>query len=213
MAVLVQLRILDLRPTQMSVGMIEVRHKRKSIAASAKHHHSDGPTHEPLPGVYGPHKRFYLIDHHHLARALHEEGVTHATCAVMLDMSAAPYTDTDDGGASFWAAMSARGWVYPYDHHGHGPHPYTDLPADVTGLKDDVFRSLAGAVEKGGGFHKTAVPFQEFMWANYLRGIIPDVVVDADFEAAVQSALRMLHSAHGETPTPVSLPGFVPALL
>ena len=68
--------ILDLRPTQMTVGMREVKEKRERW----REHHSKKKQGELLgrhmiPVVLGPDKRHYIIDHHHLARALHEEGV------------------------------------------------------------------------------------------------------------------------------------------
>ena len=68
--------ILDLRPTQITVGMREVEAKRrhwraqdndeKAAAFLGKH---------MIPVILGPKKRHSVIDHHHLTRALHEEGV------------------------------------------------------------------------------------------------------------------------------------------
>jgi hypothetical protein len=62
--------ISDLRPTQITVGMREVNEKREEWRA-----HSDGKKADFLgahliPVVLGPKGRFYLTDHHHLARAL-----------------------------------------------------------------------------------------------------------------------------------------------
>src|SRR3569833_2496751 len=67
--------ILSLRPTQMTVGMREVKEKRKRW----REHKSAKKQAELLgrhmiPVVLGPDGRNYVVDHHHLARALHDEG-------------------------------------------------------------------------------------------------------------------------------------------
>lgn len=69
--VLNQIKIADLHPTQITVGMREVKAKRKcwreeggKKGAEFKH---------MIPVVLGPKDRHYVIDHHHLARALHDE--------------------------------------------------------------------------------------------------------------------------------------------
>ena len=72
--------ILSLRPTQMTVGMVEVREKRKRLREHWKEHKAKKKQGEFLgrhmiPVVLGPGKLHYVVDHHHLARALHEEGV------------------------------------------------------------------------------------------------------------------------------------------
>ena len=68
--------ILSLRPTQMTVGIREVKEKRKRW----REHKSARKRAELLgkhmiPVVLGPDQRYYVVDHHHLARALHDEGV------------------------------------------------------------------------------------------------------------------------------------------
>jgi hypothetical protein len=65
--------ILDLRPTQITVGMREVEAKRKEWRATKKGEKFLGK--HMIPVILGPKDRHYIIDHHHLALALHEEGV------------------------------------------------------------------------------------------------------------------------------------------
>ena len=65
--------VADLRPTQITVGMREVEIKRHELRALAP---SKGPEflgRHLVPVVRGPKDRPYVIDHHHLARALHEK--------------------------------------------------------------------------------------------------------------------------------------------
>src|SRR3974390_3830122 len=80
--------ILSLRPTQMTVGMREVKEKRQRW----REHKSKKKQEELLgrhmiPVVHGPDERFYVIDHHHLARALHDEGVQDILVAVIAELT------------------------------------------------------------------------------------------------------------------------------
>ena len=67
--------ITDLRPTQMTVGIREVKEKRKRWRDESKSKGAEFLGKHMIPVVLGPKDRHYVIDHHHLARALHEEGV------------------------------------------------------------------------------------------------------------------------------------------
>src|SRR3979411_712575 len=68
--------ILSLRPTQMTVGMREVKDKRKRWREhKSKKKQAELLGKHMIPVVLGPDKHHYVVDHHHLARSLHEEGV------------------------------------------------------------------------------------------------------------------------------------------
>src|ERR1700709_1412941 len=68
--------ILSLRPTQMTVGMREVKAKRKRWREhKSKKKQAKLLGKHMIPVVLGPDQHHYVVDHHHLARALHEEGV------------------------------------------------------------------------------------------------------------------------------------------
>ena len=82
--------------------------------------------------VVGPDGRNYVIDHHHLARALHDEGEKEVLISVVADLT----MKLDK--KAFWVVLDNRRWVYPYDVKGER-RDYRDLPKDVTGLKDDPF--------------------------------------------------------------------------
>jgi Putative ParB-like nuclease len=108
--------ILSLRPTQMTVGMKEVKEKRQRW----RQHKSSKKQNELLgrhmiPVVHGPDERFYVIDHHHLARALHDEGVSDILVSVVADLT---MVDRD----AFWVVLDDRKWVYPYDADGERRH-------------------------------------------------------------------------------------------
>jgi hypothetical protein len=179
--------ILDLRPTQMTIGMREVKEKRKrwreegSIQKQAevlgKH---------MIPVVRGPDKRYYVVDHHHLARALHDEGVKDILVTVIGDLR---MVEKD----AFWGVMDNKRWVYPYDVKGERRH-FKDLPKSIKDLKDDPFRSLAGELRRAGGFAKDTTPFSEFLWADFLRRRLSRKNVEADFDKAMEKALALAKS-------------------
>src|ERR1700733_5997437 len=85
--VLKPVSILSLRPTQMTVGMREVKEKRKRWRAHKSKKRAELLGRHMIPVVLGPDKRNYVIDHHHLARALHEEGEKDVLVSVVADLS------------------------------------------------------------------------------------------------------------------------------
>jgi hypothetical protein len=177
--------ILDLRPTQMTVGMREVKDKRKRFREKGKKQ-SDMIGKHMIPVVRGPDKRYYVVDHHHLARALHDEGVKDILVTVIGDLSMV-------GRDAFWGVMDNKRWVYPYDAKGER-RPFKDLPTSIRDLKDDPYRSLAGELRRDGGFAKDTTPFSEFLWADFLRRHIPRKVVEEHFSKAMEKALELAKS-------------------
>ena len=154
--------ILSLRPTQMTVGMREVKEKRKRWREhKSKKKQAELLGKHMIPVVLGPDKRHYVVDHHHLARALHEEGVKDILVTIIADLT---MVDRD----AFWGVLDNHRWVYPYDAKGERRH-FRDIPKTVADLKDDPFRSLAGELRRVGGFAKDTTPFSEFLWADFLR--------------------------------------------
>src|SRR5258708_27104847 len=179
--------ILSLRPTQMTVGMREVKEKSKRW----REHKSEKKRAELLgkhmiPVVLGPDQRHYVVDHHHLARALHEEGVQDILVTVIGDLT---MVQRD----AFWGVMDNKRWVYPYDVKGERRH-FKDIPKSITELKDDPYRSLAGELRRSGGFAKDTPPFSEFLWAAFLRRQISRANVDANFQKAMEKSLALAKS-------------------
>jgi hypothetical protein len=196
--------ILSLHPTQITVGMREVKEKCKRLHEYWEKHKSKKKQGEFLgrhmiPVVLGPDQRHYVIDHHHLARALHEEGVKDILVIITADLT---MVDRD----AFWGVLDNRRWVYPYDAKGER-RPFKDIPKTVTDLKDDPFRSLAGELRRVGGYAKDTTPFSEFLWADFLRRKISRKSVEADFGNAVEKALGLAKSKDA-----VYLPGWCGAV-
>ena len=59
---------------------------------------------------------------------------------------------------------------------------------------DDPFRSLAGELRHMGGYAKETTPFSEFLWADFLRRKLTRKEVDADFDGALEKALKFAKS-------------------
>jgi len=177
--------ILDLRPTQMTVGMREVKEKRKRFREKGKKQGEMIGKHM-IPVVRGPDKRYYVVDHHHLARALLDEGIKDILVTVIGDLT---MVERD----AFWGVMDNKRWVYPYDAKGERRH-FKDLPKSIKDLKDDPYRSLAGELRRAGGFAKDTTPFSEFLWADFLRRRIARKMVEDHFSKALEKALEAAKS-------------------
>jgi hypothetical protein len=180
--ILKPIKIADLRPTQITVGMREVDAKRKGWSEKKGKKSGEFLGKHMIPVILGPNDRHYVIDHHHLARALHDEGVKDILVTVVANLS---MVDRD----TFWTVLDNRNWMHPFDDNGHR-RGYKDIPKSVTDLVDDPFRSLAGELRRLGGFAKDATPFSEFLWADFLRRRIKRKLVDFDFDRALTTALK-----------------------
>jgi hypothetical protein len=178
--------ILSLRPTQMTVGMREVKEKRKRFREHKTKKQGELLGKHMIPVVRGPDEHYYVVDHHHLARALHDEGIKDILVTLIGDL-------TMVGRDAFWGVMDNKRWVYPYDTKGERRH-FKDLPKSITDLKDDPYRSLAGELRRAGGFAKDTTPFSEFLWADFLRRHVPRKTVDEHFSKAMEKALELAKS-------------------
>lgn len=150
----------SLRPTQITVGLIEVSDRRRRWDELGDKKAEYLGLHM-IPVVIGPKGRPYVIDHHHLARALHDEGQKKVLIQPVANLQSLSQEH-------FWRFLDNKGWLHPFDEHGKR-QPYSAIPKRVTELTDDPFRSLAGAVRNAGGYAKEVTPFTEFIWADYFR--------------------------------------------
>jgi len=184
--ILITVAISDLRPTQITVGMREVMAKRKRWRETGTKKGDEFLGRHMIPVILGPKKRSYVIDHHHLVRALHDEGVRDVAVTVIANLSK---LELD----AFWTVMDSRSWTHPFDAKGQR-RPYADIPKSVPDMLDDPFRSLAGELRRAGGFAKETAPFSEFLWADFLRRRIKRKLVERDFDRAVEKAMELAKS-------------------
>jgi hypothetical protein len=180
----------ELRPTQITVGMREVAAKRRKWRTRHGDKAAEFLGTHMIPVVLGPHEHRYIIDHHHLARALHEEGVKSVLTTIVSDLSRLEHD-------AFWIVLDNRGWMHPFDEKGQR-RGYDDIPKSVDDLIDDPFRSLAGELRRAGGFAKDTTPFSEFLWADFLRRRLARKAVEADFDHSVAEALKLAKSTDAD---------------
>jgi hypothetical protein len=178
--------ILELRPTQITVGYREVTEKRKRWEEENAHQKADFFAKHMIPVVLGPNAGHYIIDHHHLVRALFEEDVRDVLVTVVANLKK---LDMD----TFWVVLDNKSWLHPFDDHGRR-RDYADIPKSVRDLIDDPFRSLAGELRRAGGYAKDTTPFSEFLWADFLRRRLKRKMVEEVFPDALAAALRLAHS-------------------
>jgi hypothetical protein len=181
--------IAELKPTQITVGFHEVGEKRRHFKAMKEASETSADHYlgrHMIPCVLGPKKRHYLIDNHHLACALHQEGVEAVLVNCVADLSGLSK-------ASFWTFMDNRSWCHPYDAEGRRTD-FDDIPGSIEGLKDDPYRSLAGDLRHAGGYAKDMTPFSEFLWADFLRGRIKRKTIDKDYDDALARAVKLARS-------------------
>ncbi len=172
--------IADLRPTQITVGYREI----ETHAARLKNLEKEKLVRKHvIPVVKGPKDKLYVIDHHHLCRALLLAGLDQVSVTVVLNLQR---LEKDE----FWIFMDNRGLVHPFDADGKR-RAYSDIPKNIKDMTDDPFRSLAGALRRKGGYAKDTTPFSEFLWAEFLRRRIDHAQVEKDFGKALEAAFDL----------------------
>jgi len=179
-------RLKDLRPTQITIGMREVEAKRQRWREKGDKKGTEYLARHMIPVVKGPKQHLYMLDHHHLGRALHEEGVEKVLVTVIANLSG---LDKE----AFWVFLDNRAWLHPFDDQGRRCS-YADIPKAVDDLVDDPFRSLAGELRRIGGFAKDTTAFSEFLWADALRRRMKRKLVEDNFERALEVAMRFAKS-------------------
>lgn len=173
-----------LRPTQVTVGMAEVRAKRSQWARLGKKKRRELLASHWFPGVTGPKGNVYIVDHHHLGLALLEEGVDEVSVMVQRDFS---WLEP----AMFWRTMEFNRWAHPYDERGTRVG-FEAIPTVLDRLVDDPYRTLAARVREAGGYAKDAIPYAEFMWAEFYRRHLK-LDDDAVRAKTLRAALRLAH--------------------
>jgi hypothetical protein len=185
----------DLRPTQMTVGFREVALKRKQWQEADLQQRVELLRSHTVPAVIGPKGKHYIIDHHHFALALSEEGAPEVAVYVMADLQKLPKSE-------FWTFLDNSAWCHAYDVDGNR-RELSAIPKKLSDLADDPYRSLVGALYRAGGLAKSHAPFYEFLWADFLRRRVPLQMVATDPDGALKTALKLAKSKDAK-----SLPGW-----
>jgi hypothetical protein len=189
-------KIDELRPTQLTHGLREIHGKTRFYQSLSGHDLEMAIAEKPVPVVLGPAGAPFAIDHHHVATALWHAGITAMPFVLVADFTSLPY-------AEFWLSMENRRWTYPYDTNGRR-RSFAELPAHIWDLADDEYRSLAASVRDAGGYEKTAVPLEEFRWADLFRSTLAYPGSDEEFASVERQALKLAKSEAA-----AGLPGYL----
>jgi hypothetical protein len=195
--------VLALRPTQFSIGLLEVEAKALELKKLDPTKRRETLKQCRIPVIVAPWKALYATDHHHLLFACWHIGVKEVKVEVLEDLSDAKLTYD-----SFWKHLVTGGRAYLYDQFGKGPHAPIYLPSDVRGLAADPYRALAWAVREAGGYQNTDEAFAEFKWADFFRKadlLIPQGLGYDRFAEAIAAGLQMAGSDRAKR-----LPGYNP---
>jgi hypothetical protein len=187
--------IADMRPTQLTLGLAEVEERAAEIAAMTPTKREAYLERKAIPHVLGPGRQIYIVDHHHLARALLSLKISEA----ILGDQVADYSGLET--KAFWRMMESKGYCWPIDADGNR-RPYAAIPASIGDLTDNVWRTLARRV-RGEAFQDLDTPFQEFMWGDYFRTFMTRRLIELRVELAVELATKLARLSEAQ-----DLPGY-----
>lgn len=173
----------DLRPTQFSLGLAEVRRRAKAMRTRSKEQLDKLVEEKAIPYVIGPKREIYMVDHHHFCRAILRAGRQ----KVLLGSCFADLSQLDP--KRFWLDMEQRGYCWPFDAEGNR-RPFAKIPHHVKDLTDNPWRTLARGV-RGRAYSNEDTPFQEFMWGNYFRSFMSQRLLEVNLALAEDLAVRL----------------------
>ncbi len=153
-----------------------------------------------MPLVIGPNRKFYTTDHHHLGTAVwtykterkdYDRSKVRFQAVIVTDWSNFPGITMDN----FWEKMAETNRAWPYDNNGNkltGHYTSEDgpYPQSFGETRNDKYRTLSrwvresclyikegkeqcAGIARDLGTTPTKGDFEEFVWANYLRGALP----------------------------------------
>jgi hypothetical protein len=159
--------VADLHPTQLTVGMLEVKHLGKKLLQELQQDMAR-PDHEAKI-VIASDGGFYLTDGHHHALAIYnKESRANTTCIVTEN----DYNTNDQSllssSPNFWYIMESRKHARLYDENGHRGIP----PQTLGGLRDDKYRTLSSWIKdwlKDNCGIMMPGDYAQFQWADIIR--------------------------------------------
>ena len=161
---LLEVPLQALQPTQLCVGMAEIRSRQLDFANDDPKQRRRYLKRKPTPLVRSAAGELWMVDRHHRLRALLElDPNAMAFGYVVLQLAVAERH-------AVLEQLHQRGWLYLYDGRGLGPlHPMA-LPTSLSGTHDDPYRSLVWKLKREGLVEAAPlIPFHEFRWGAWLR--------------------------------------------
>ena len=187
---ILQVPIAHLHPTQMCVGLAEVRSRQVDFSQDSRERRLRYLRSKPIPLVCLDGREYWMVDRHHRLRGLIEiDPQAEAFGYTVLELSG-----LDRRGVL--EQLHLRGWLYLYDGRGLGPLPPVALPEHLPGLQDDPYRSLVWRLKKEGLIDPAPlIPFHEFRWGAWLRRRPLPPFSSSELETALPAARTLVRSA------------------
>ncbi|MFM7652658.1 MAG: ParB-like protein [Vulcanococcus sp.] len=161
---LLEVSLAALQPTQMCVGMAEIRSRQRDFSKEDAEDRRRYLRGKPTPLVRSAAGELWMVDRHHRLRALLEldpQATAFGYVALQLEVSERHQVLEE---------LHQRGWLYLYDGRGLGPLAPTALPRSLTGTQDDPYRSLVWQLKREKVIAAAPlIPFHEFRWGAWLR--------------------------------------------
>jgi hypothetical protein len=161
---LLEVPLQALQPTQLCVGMAEIRSRQLDFAADDAKQRRRYLKRKPTPLVRSAGGELWMVDRHHRLRALLEldpNATAFGYVVLQLEVSERH---------AVLEQLHQRGWLYLYDGRGLGPLHPTALPSSLSGTQDDPYRSLVWKLKREGLVAAAPlIPFHEFRWGAWLR--------------------------------------------
>jgi hypothetical protein len=161
---LLEVPLQALQPTQLCVGMAEIRSRQLDFAADDAKQRRRYLKRKPTPLVRSASGELWMVDRHHRLRALLEldpNATAFGYVVLQLEVSERH---------AVLEQLHQRGWLYLYDGRGLGPLHPTALPSSLSGTQDDPYRSLVWKLKREGLVAAAPlIPFHEFRWGAWLR--------------------------------------------
>ena len=186
---LLEVALADLQPTQMCVGLAEVRSRQADFSEESAAERLAYLRRKPVPLVRSGSGGLWMVDRHHRLRGLIE-----------IDPGARAYGyvvhEVQSGDrAVVLAELGQRGWLYLHDGRGQGPLAATALPTSLLGLQDDPYRSLVWKLKKEKRIAAAPlIPFHEFRWGAWLRSRALPPFSSLRLEPALPAARALVRS-------------------
>lgn len=185
------LRTEQVKPTQLSVGKVQVHCALRKIEQKNETELMKYLFKQKVPTVIGPNGGFYITDKHHLSSAMFDANLkdfSGINNRVLIACIINDYSTFNNDMDSFWSKMEKRGMAYLKDEYGLDI-PYKRIPLGLKQLQDDPYRTLSRWVRNSNGFIKCSSTYQvnktivdipqcktqptpfyiEFFWADFLR--------------------------------------------
>jgi len=161
---LLEVPVAQLQPTQLCVGLAEVRHRRGDFAEESAKDRRRYLRGKPVPLVRNASGGLWMLDRHHRLSgliAVDPDATAFGYVALELDLA---------DRREVLQALLQRGWLYLHDARGQGPQPAERLPTGLHDLQDDPYRSLVWALKREKRIEAAPlIPFHEFRWGAWLR--------------------------------------------